>query len=579
MGAEMSHRFSTASMLLNEVLLLSDSDDPSQSPGLAAAVGSAYWRSGTAGGYLKTGALDTDWDIVPSGIYFNVVDYGATGDGVTDDRAAIQLAIEDAEVIGGTVYFPPGTYLVGKDGANPYSFLIDGVDNLRFLGTGWGGSVIKQSGSAGSGAWDIFRVQGTADTTEWEALTFDQSGLTSPGAGLCHAIHLTDCSIAKVLTSRFTGSVSGAGSYIHTGGVTSKLARLIWIVDCEMRNAYGPCVHFDSGTEIAWLVDSTLVNESTDDDTVLIDDSLDEDIEDIQIKGCRIENNQKYGIRATSGATMQRVQMQGNLILGFVDCTELSRSQFQGNEVYLSVATLTDPVCLFTDCTDIQFQKNIVGRASTCGVGLLAKWDTCVGVQQHGNTWIAEKAGSGLWHALDTKEFQSQGNIADKVTDAGSSTVSACIVESDAVNIDNIQITHDLVIATTGTWLNTVLVKAGAGTIGAVLVAPSLYRDTATGVYFDEDGGGASQFTTFLMVAGGIIDATTAAFACSTTGIYVRIAGNASTFGANGIAGNGDPEGALTARVGSWFHRLDGGAATSFYVKETGTGNTGWAAK
>lgn len=43
--------------------------------------------------------------------------------------------------------------------------------------------------------------------------------------------------------------------------------------------------------------------------------------------------------------------------------------------------------------------------------------------------------------------------------------------------------------------------------------------------------------------------------------------------------GTGTPEGAVTARIGSIFSRLDGGAATSIYVKESGTGNTGWVAK
>lgn len=43
--------------------------------------------------------------------------------------------------------------------------------------------------------------------------------------------------------------------------------------------------------------------------------------------------------------------------------------------------------------------------------------------------------------------------------------------------------------------------------------------------------------------------------------------------------GAGSPEGVLTAAVGSTYRRTDGGAATSFYVKETGTGNTGWVAK
>jgi hypothetical protein len=43
--------------------------------------------------------------------------------------------------------------------------------------------------------------------------------------------------------------------------------------------------------------------------------------------------------------------------------------------------------------------------------------------------------------------------------------------------------------------------------------------------------------------------------------------------------GSGSPEGLVTAPIGAVFHRTDGGAGTSFYVKESGTGNTGWVAK
>jgi hypothetical protein len=43
--------------------------------------------------------------------------------------------------------------------------------------------------------------------------------------------------------------------------------------------------------------------------------------------------------------------------------------------------------------------------------------------------------------------------------------------------------------------------------------------------------------------------------------------------------GNGSPEGRIPAKVGATYHRLDGGAGTSFYVKQSGTGPTGWSAK
>ena len=44
-------------------------------------------------------------------------------------------------------------------------------------------------------------------------------------------------------------------------------------------------------------------------------------------------------------------------------------------------------------------------------------------------------------------------------------------------------------------------------------------------------------------------------------------------------AGSGSPEGAVTGAVGSLWVRTDGGTSTTLYVKETGSGNTGWVAK
>ena len=45
------------------------------------------------------------------------------------------------------------------------------------------------------------------------------------------------------------------------------------------------------------------------------------------------------------------------------------------------------------------------------------------------------------------------------------------------------------------------------------------------------------------------------------------------------LIGAGSPEGSASARVGSIYLRTDGGAGSTFYVKETGVGNTGWVAK
>lgn len=73
----------------------------------------------------------------------SVKDFGARGDGVTDDTAAIQAAINHAQAIGGaTVVFPRGTYMIYKDnptqgGSSPNdaALRITG-SGVRLLGNG-----------------------------------------------------------------------------------------------------------------------------------------------------------------------------------------------------------------------------------------------------------------------------------------------------------------------------------------------------------------------------------------------------------------------------------------------------------
>jgi len=62
----------------------------------------------------------------------------------------------------------------------------------------------------------------------------------------------------------------------------------------------------------------------------------------------------------------------------------------------------------------------------------------------------------------------------------------------------------------------------------------------------------------------------------------VAVSGSALAFDSTGptvSSGAGSPEGVVTAPKGSMYLRNDGGASTSLYIKESGSGNTGWAAK
>lgn len=59
--------------------------------------------------------------------------------------------------------------------------------------------------------------------------------------------------------------------------------------------------------------------------------------------------------------------------------------------------------------------------------------------------------------------------------------------------------------------------------------------------------------------------------------LFDNLPGDAETV--RDFYGYGSPENVITASVGSTYRRLDGGASTSLYVKESGSASTGWVAK
>lgn len=118
------------------------------------------------------------------------------------------------------------------------------------------------------------------------------------------------------------------------------------------------------------------------------------------------------------------------------------------------------------------------------------------------------------------------------------------------------------------------------GTTGLIQGSPVTVSDTgsidgvadinASGT-LDVDGIATLSDDVFV---GGDLDVTGAAVIDgSVSAASLTVAGLSIT------ASSGSPEGAVTAPVGSLYLRTDGGAGTCLYVKESGSGSSGWVAK
>lgn len=509
----------------------------------------------------------------------NVKNYGARGNGVVDDTAAIQAAIDDCAV-GNTLHIPMGTYLIsstlnlnkglilagagrGHEGATTVgsSFKWVGASGtILHINTGIGSTVhgwslrdLTFDGNSVSGVTGIVLGAGNLGTPRAAVGTLDRLWLRNClYAGL-------DCWTAQLCQFNFIHGYNCGKGILFSAG-TNKANTDCLVSSCRMTLC-------GIGYELRRLSAGTFIN-------------------------CTAENNTEQGIYIATGATDESVLncsfykpwMEANLSAGGT-----GRGQIQTFTSSVSVGSAAQIYeAHFSQTPASNFDLVLSGGIFTVDLpnftasGTALHCSGSVGYKTivHGrweddpSTWVTYTAGTGVvrgvfqkhevngvpdnsWYimsngtpVLGAKVEAGKFTLTDKATDASIKTARLM-----ATHYTTAEEGVAMVIGVNVSGGNSVLIGGGSSS-----------ANTATKV----ETYAASDSTT---VTG------TAMTRVNTTGLDI-LTGTLRFASTTELSrGTASPEGVVSAPVGSLFLNASGGAGSVLFIKESGAGANGWVGK
>lgn len=506
----------------------------------------------------------------------SVKDFGAAGNGTTDDTAAIQAAIAAAGV-GGTIFVPPGmNCLVSSE----VTFSVAGQQlSAR------GAKFTKAASFTGSCVIRVSAINVLLDGLEIDGTDKAVDGvITTAGAAsgftACN-LKITNCLYGISANSNSNVTVEGCNiSFVASGAIrahnvaaTSALSRVRILQNRIDLSDLNPATTTQNAllvrgdatypTTDAHVIGNTIIHAADPTNSAAVCCEM-----RFIDGGIFSDNFGKDGSMLVSVAGSNDVTVDGNVCDG---------ATFYGIEI-ASVSAVPNKNIVVSD-------NAINGRERlNYGIGMQGAVAGCSGIAVTGNS-IRGCVLYGIFSNENWSDIDITGNRIDiTAASAGqrgvyifgtATAVNHVVVTGNSLNGNSVgekavHLRSVLYATVTGNvcsnWTESgVLIDGSAVTCNEISVVGNSFRGlTANGIG----------------VLGTIGDKITA---YGNTGYRLSGTTNINTLNLNAALyeawGTGTPEAAVTAGVGSIFHRTDGGASTCLYVKESGTGNTGWVAK
>ena len=513
-----------------------------------------------------------------NGAPVNVLDFGAVGDGATDDTAAITAANAEAASLGKNVIFPQG-----------YTFMASAL--APTASWGGGGTIKRIAGSTGD-----FIVIGAADVSLDIVIDADSVGTAN------------DRIVYNVYDGFQTAPTFIAKNGPHNG-VESRNASNVkicgTIIDCVQSHVF---VMADSAVMVGLFidvdVDGTAIGTGNLNGGVKIHakNGFDIDAPTINARVRLLESASMAlntvclefigfstlvsGTTYTGPATViKNARVQGTVLGGSIGCTLAGCDD--GSAVVIATGNNHLGLEITAGCNRSGYAEGSAVSAGPAGIGP-KNGVTCTGSS---DDCYASAVVSGVTNAVDAQAASFYVNGSARVTISGSANQAAGLhyirnIDSTNLTVQDMRCTGTVTRAITfsnslGNCDNARVVNFEGAGFGSILQCPG----AQAGAYFYNSRFDNSSAT---LVSGSPPSFTNGQFInCEFTNqpfgtgaknitVYDYVPGGASLIT---ITRNGTPEGFITAKAGSTCLRDNGGAGTSFYVKETATGATGWVGK
>lgn len=369
--------------------------------------------------------------------FVNVKDFGAVGDGVTDDRPAFIAAMTFLGSSGGTVYVPPGTY-VGSRASNGYCFYFP-ASKINLIGAGRGATTLTMYNSQET----FTSVLGAENKNQIGIynLTIDgNSSNQSAGFEHQHGIFLQG-STGSIFSNVEVKNTRGDGYYWY-GNCTNCSASNLW-----MTNSYRVGFHTQT------LTNCSIVNYhyNSNQGSCGIKSELDDD--GPEVNGLTISNS-TFKTTATGGPSgiifggwsastkcrnieITNCQFSGNLteMINYIYTENLTISNCIGNGTVRGITAASyNQIYGLTGNKNITIQNNqILNTTSSSSDGFGINIANCTGYIIQGNIHTSATAIRGISNQLST-----DGKVANNITRiSGTSALGIALNDCGVVDISS----------------------------------------------------------------------------------------------------------------------------------------------